>query len=711
MKKKTIEATLPKPAKKDGWWTTVQQVDGILILNIFKDRILQARHCVNPGKMEYATLDEKGWSGKKIEACYNMSVVNRYYYTNFYEKEVNEKGAISKEDEKTVFKALKEDKHRKYSNFIDLISNVEMEYARERREEAEYRRIERVHAMMRRVPKIPIETKRWLDQRELQGENFCLKNRKSERWSCSACGGEFERAAAMKAEGTGKAKDRDIVICPDCQKKIRLLTRKQNVRVKTHFCMIQPIDNENAVARHFAAEILCEAGEKKRIGIKEEIRIILFKNPKKVPCSVYYEQYAGPGWAPEEWMRAGRCFDNKKNPANRKEYAGHLYDGGIEAAFRDTAYEPWTKLFIQMAAEGIKLNYNNLMKEWGSKRRIGLVELLYRGRFHRLLAEESERGYSWHTWHDGELNQSGKSIEEVFEIKDRQKINRIREKNGGFLMLEWMRESEKTNQKISDKTLDWLEKNKIKPEEICAMNEHFSVEQAMNYLERQKREQYKKRSIKEILSQYTDYIRMCKKLHKDVNDALVYRPRELKRRHDEAVKEIQSRQDELVADEYTKKFGEAEKVLEEIREKYEYTGEKYIIRVPKKIVDIVREGNRLHHCAGATERYFDRIKQHETYICFLRKKEEPDMPYYTIEVEPGGTIRQHRGMYDEEPEIDEVKPFLREWQREIKKRMKREDRERAAISKRKREENIEELKQKNNTRVLNGLMEDFMEAM
>jgi hypothetical protein len=102
--------------------------------------------------------------------------------------------------------------------------------------------------------------------------------------------------------------------------------------------------------------------------------------------------------------------------------------------------------------------------------------------------------------------------------------------------------------------------------------------------------------------------------------------------------------------------------------------------------------------------------QRETYICFLREASNPDIPYYTIEVEPGGTIRQHRGMYDEEPGIKEIKPFLREWQQVIRKRMSKKDHEYAQVSKVKRQENIEELKAKNNTRVLNGLMEDFMEA-
>ena len=90
---------------------------------------------------------------------------------------------------------------------------------------------------------------------------------------------------------------------------------------------------------------------------------------------------------------------------------------------------------------------------------------------------------------------------------------------------------------------------------------------------------------------------------------------------------------------------------------------------------------------------------------------EPDTPFYTIEVEPGGTIRQHRGMFDEEPDLDKVKPFLREWQQEIRKRMRKEDHDREAVSKEKREMNLEELRKANNTRVLQGLMEDFMEAV
>ena len=68
-------------------------------------------------------------------------------------------------------------------------------------------------------------------------------------------------------------------------------------------------------------------------------------------------------------------------------------------------------------------------------------------------------------------------------------------------------------------------------------------------------------------------------------------------------------------------------------------------------------------------------------------------------------------MLDEEPDLDKIKPFLREWQQEIRKRMRQEDHDRAAVSKEKREMNLEELRKANNTRVLQGLIEDFMEAV
>ena len=105
---------------------------------------------------------------------------------------------------------------------------------------------------------------------------------------------------------------------------------------------------------------------------------------------------------------------------------------------------------------------------------------------------------------------------------------------------------------------------------------------------------------------------------------------------------------------------------------------------------------------------------------FLRKSESPGQAYYTLEVEPGGTVRQKRTMYDrQEKDIDSAADFLRRWQREIHSRMTKKDKELAKKSRVLRLENFKELTEKNiiiNTGQLQGqrlvdvLMADLMEA-
>lgn len=713
MKKKLVEETKPTKADKSGRWITVQQVKEILILNIFRNKVLQARHCINAKTGEYATLRNGRWMTRMLDEAIELKTAGWHlYYSN---KEIEKHFRMSEEDKKLICEALcAEDEPEYRREAYRIISYKEEKYGREKREKTEQNRVNKVNAIMEKIPEIPQGITEWINQKEIGREDYAMKNRETGKWSCSHCGEEFEGERLNRADGE-KPRNNDMVICPACKKEIKYLTRKKKVDIITHFALVQPIDKEISVVRYFDAEIQCIGG-RKRIGIDEAVRIVLKKRMYGLAhnyypaCTIYYNQYGlGVEWVEEGVTHKGH-FDNKSNRANRREYAGYLYDAGIEEALKGTAYKEWARLFEQMAAAGLKLNYNKLMI-MRDRNFISVIEMLFKGRFYKLLEETSENVSIWAERYVGMLRMAGNTIEDVFDIGDRQKINRIREKNGGELMVNWMRWSDRHHTKISDKALQWVMKNNIEYKEMQWMLQRMSLEQAMNYVERQKKESYKGKNAKQVISAYEDYMAMCDKLHKDTRDEMIYRPRELKRRHNEAVGAIEQMRAQLKAEEYSKKFSEAEQVLKAIKEKYEYAGEDYFIIVPQRIVDIVAEGNYLHHCAGATDRYFDRIKQHETYICFLRKTNEPDTPFYTIEVEPGGTIRQHRGYLDEEPEIDKIKPFLREWQKEIKKRMSKRDIELAEVSKVKREENIKELKEKNNTRVLNGLMQDFMEAM
>ena len=37
----------------------------------------------------------------------------------------------------------------------------------------------------------------------------------------------------------------------------------------------------------------------------------------------------------------------------------------------------------------------------------------------------------------------------------------------------------------------------------------------------------------------------------------------------------------------------------------------------------------------------------ETYLLFLRRAARPDVPWYTLEIEPGGNIRQKKSVLNE----------------------------------------------------------------
>lgn len=73
--------------------------------------------------------------------------------------------------------------------------------------------------------------------------------------------------------------------------------------------------------------------------------------------------------------------------------------------------------------------------------------------------------------------------------------------------------------------------------------------------------------------------------------------------------------------------------------KYEMTDGEFVIKCPEKPSDLSMEGLALHHCVKS---FVDKVANGVTTILFIRKVEEPDTPFYTMEVYDG-KIRQVHG--------------------------------------------------------------------
>lgn len=113
---------------------------------------------------------------------------------------------------------------------------------------------------------------------------------------------------------------------------------------------------------------------------------------------------------------------------------------------------------------------------------------------------------------------------------------------------------------------------------------------------------------------------------------------ELQRLHDlySTMSNEQFRQRQAMYAEETRKTEERRtkenKLKLEFREQLNYEDENYLIRLPVNSDEVQQEGLALHHCVGG---YAYSHERGATTIMFLRKKSEPDKPFYTIEVELG----------------------------------------------------------------------------
>lgn len=218
--------------------------------------------------------------------------------------------------------------------------------------------------------------------------------------------------------------------------------------------------------------------------------------------------------------------------------------------------------------------------------------------------------------------------------------------------------------------------------------------QIHNYLVRQA--QASGETVHQVIRTWGDYISMAEKLGIDTSDEIIYRAKLLRQRHDELVVRCKQMNKKAQAAEVLKNFPKVDRICQSIKDKYEYANEKYTVIAPDGALDIIVEGDMLCHCLRGSDRYWDRIQTHESYILFLRRSSAPNVPYYTLEVEPDGTVRQKRTKFDrQEADIKDAKKFLEEWQQVVAQRLTKGDRKKAEVSRVLREQEFEQMRRDN----------------
>lgn len=172
----------------------------------------------------------------------------------------------------------------------------------------------------------------------------------------------------------------------------------------------------------------------------------------------------------------------------------------------------------------------------------------------------------------------------------------------------------------------------------------------------------KEMSCQEKITMYRDYLDMAERRGCDIRSEIIYRNKRWKHFHDLYLAELNRKKDE----ERAAKFPGICRDLERNRKVFAWQQDGYFVRPAESAEDIIREGRMQHHCVGASDTYMAKMAARESWICFLRKKEAPEEPWYTVEVDKNG-IKQAYAAYDRKPDWEETDKILKAWMQQVKK--------------------------------------------
>ena len=543
-----------------------------------------------------------------------------------------------------------EDEERAY-DFLDSysIDGYEETLAERKRQKAFERKMERIDQMMADVPCVPDDAEAWMEN-EIFPENilFFKKREKRITYSCTACGAASWRKKAWKHG--------EKTVCPKCGRPVTANCRQKERTRKEPIVILQQYGS-GWIERQFQAICKWRYGEKKEIQLNEEIRVIIPAGQRW--GKVWYGTICNADEFEQEFW--------DKNPLNKRFLTSYLYPGDLREILKrgNLAHSGMDLL----ASSCEKFNVNKYIVTFHQR---PWLEYLAKAGLTRLAAEIVNT-YGW--WGEpSEINTYGDNLQDALQM-DGNRINRMKQINGGLYALKWLQYEEDTGVKISQESLEYLEKNKVSLDgcrEI--LKEVKSVNRMVNYMKKQKVAPSK------MYITWEDYIRMAKAEGYDTTDDIVRFPRDLKARHDELVELGIERKDEKRLQGYRKLDQQIKNRLPEAA-RYFWEDEEYMIIPTGKCEELMSEGRKLHHCVGRDDHYMRKMAAGTSWILFLRKKEEPETPYYTLEIDmQQDRILQYYSEFDRQPDKVIITKVLDKFRKSIKRQQDRIRTQVAAIA-------------------------------
>lgn len=138
--------------------------------------------------------------------------------------------------------------------------------------------------------------------------------------------------------------------------------------------------------------------------------------------------------------------------------------------------------------------------------------------------------------------------------------------------------------------------------------------------------------INNTANKYLDYLIMRLDLGYNLHNTVFQYPKNLDEEHNKMALQQNELKNRKRIMEMQEKYPQIEKQYKKLLKKYKYEEENLIIRPTMNAGEIILEGRSLHHCVGG-EHFIKNHNAGRNLILFMRKKNQPDIPYVTIELD------------------------------------------------------------------------------
>lgn len=577
---------------------------------------------------------------------YTGKIDNLKYNENNALREVGKQGYETGLTRKTVNEYF--DTHQNKSTKAAVLE-FQNEVKKEELKRRHRSELEQIDEVMNEVPPLPQDFEQWIINSAYVNERYFMYQRKGKMVNgyCTHCNTWSDMDKIPYHNLTGK--------CPNCGSKVitKAYNKQKTVSDRKQVGIIQRLtDNTGFIYRVLEVFIKYDKEKKYKreiIYCSEQVRYRLDDNFAKRE-SFEYREYKNTGvtrWCHEQ---SGYGY-----------YYGYsmksiLYTRNLTKLLNNTElkYIPVQKLL--KVKEGIAIDVINMLtclherKEYEMLIKMKLIRLTWD------LINSGDREVKVHRKETSPwkyLNISKENAKMAIEM------------NISLQGLRVIQVAEEVETRVNEEQIRFFEKFSCQQYKRILRLGH--LEKFMRYF---KENLEVEKNSGRTFNDYIDYLKDCEVLGYVMTKQQLF-PKNFQNVHHEVAVLRQEKEDNLKKADLRKKNRILKKMLPELKKLYEEEDDKFKLILPTCKGDLVKEGQQQHNCVGGS--YFDSMISGKCVIAFLRKKEDLNKSFCTVEFSSSGLVMQNRTYCNAQAPDEAIEFINKVSERVIKELKKRED--------------------------------------